>query len=79
MPHYYVIFLLMLNKESCPGLEGFILYSIMLPDIDCTHLINTIFMLKCWGFFSEMNVPEHAFIFYFFSPDLLSGSQQLPL
>lgn len=80
MAHKYVIFLPMLNKESCPGLEGFIPYSRILPDIDCAHLINTIFMLKCWAFFSQTSVPEHAFIlFYFFSPDLLSGSQKLPL
>lgn len=65
-PHNGVIFLLMLNKESCPGLQGFIPYSAVLPDIDCAHLINTIFMLKHWAFFSETNVPKHAFLYIYF-------------
>lgn len=58
-----VTFLLMPDKEWCPGLEGFIPYSRTLPDIDCAHLINTIFMLKFWVFFSQACVPEHAFIY----------------
>lgn len=43
-PQNCAVFLLMLNNESYPGLQGFC--SMALPDIDCAHLINTIFTLK---------------------------------